>query len=235
VYHSLQVKVEKRLTHGLAALISFTASKNISDLNGTRDAFNRSVERAVSDIDVPQRLTIAATYDLPFGRKRRYLSGINRAADFAIGGWQISTFQTYQGGFALGFGFAGGTFPAGTSPRVLVVGDPTTGASGSHQSRLDRYFNTDAFVRPPDFNLGNLAPRLHSVRSPGMNNNNFTLFKNFQVTEKVRTEFRASAYNAFNHPVFSGPNTTVGNASYGRISTQANISRQIEFGLRVNF
>jgi hypothetical protein len=220
---------------GLAALISFTASKNISDLNGTRDAFNRSVERAVSDNDVPQRLTLAASYDLPFGRKRRYLSNMNRAADLVAGGWQLSTFQTYQGGFATGFGFAGGTYPAGTSPRVLVTGDPTAGVTGSHQSRLDRYFNTDAFVRPPDFTLGNLAPRLHTVRSPGMNNVNITLFKNFFVTEKVRTEFRASAYNALNHPVFNGPSTTVGNASFGRISTQANLSRQIEFGLRVNF
>ncbi|HZO53154.1 MAG TPA: hypothetical protein VFB63_10575, partial [Bryobacteraceae bacterium] len=235
VYHSLQLKLEKRLAQGLAALISFTASKNLTDLNGTRDAFNRSVERAVSDSDVPQRLTIAASYDLPFGRKRKYLSNINRAADFAIGGWQLSTFQTYQAGFALGFGFAGGTYAAGTSPRVLVVGDPTDGVSGSHQSRLDRYFNTSAFVRPPDFTLGNLAPRLHTVRSPGMNNVNITLFKNFFVTEKVRTEFRASAYNALNHPVFSGPNTTVGNASFGRISSQANLSRQIEFGLRVSF
>ena len=234
-YHSLQIKLEKRLAQGLAALISFTASKNLSDLNGTRDAFNRSVERAVSDIDVPQRLTIAATYDLPFGRNRRFLSNINRAADLAVGGWQVSTFQTYQGGFALGYSFAGGTYPAGTSPRVLVVGDPNEGISGSHQARLDRYFNTQAFVRPPDFTLGNLAPRLHTVRSPGMNNVNLTVFKNFAITEKVRLEFRASGYNAFNHPVFGSPNTQVGNASFGRISSQANLSRQIEFGLRVSF
>jgi hypothetical protein len=235
VYHSLQLKLEKRLAHGLAALISFTASKNISDLNGTRDAFDRSIERAVSDIDVPQRLTIVGSWDLPFGRKRRFLSNIGRGADLIAGGWQLSTFQTFQGGFPLAFGFTGGTYPAGTSPRVLVVGDPTENVSGDHNSRLDRYFNTNAFVRPPDFTLGNLAPRLHTVRSPGVNNINLTMNKDFAVTERVRAQFRASAYNALNHTVFGGPNTTVGNATFGRITSQANINRQIELGLRLSF
>jgi len=234
-YHSMQLKLEKRLVNGVAALISYTASKNLSDLNGTRNAFNRSVERSVSDIDVPQRLTIAGSWDLPFGRNRHYFANIGRAADLVIGGWQLSTFHTYQAGFALGFGFAGGTFPAGTSPRVLVVGDPTANSSGSHSSRLDRYFNTDAFVRPPDFTLGNLAPRLHTVRSPGMNNVNLTVSKDFAVMENVRMQFRASAYNAVNHPVFGGPNTTVGNANFGRITSQANLSRQVELGLRLTF
>jgi hypothetical protein len=234
-YHSMQLKLEKRLAHGVAALISYTASKNLSDLNTPRDAFNRSVEKAVSDIDVPQRLTIAGSWDLPFGHGKRYLSSMPRAADLVIGGWQLSTFQTYQGGFALGFGFAGGTFAAGTSPRVLVVGDPNAGVSGSHEARLDRYFNTDAFARPADFTLGNMAARVHAVRSPGMNNNNITASKNFQIVERVKMQFRSSFYNALNHPVFGGPNTTVGNASFGRISSQANLSRQIEFGLRLTY
>jgi hypothetical protein len=234
-YHSVQMKLEKRLAHGVAALISFTASKNLADLNSPRDAYNRSIERAISDIDVPQRLTIAGSWDIPFGRGRKFGTNMHRAADLLAGGWQLSTFQTYQGGFALGFGFVGGNFAAGTSPRVNLVGDPASGTSGSHQSRLDRYFNTDAFTRPADFTLGNLAPRIQNVRSPGMNNNNITATKDFTLTERFKAQFRGSLYNALNHPVFGGPNTTVGNAAYGRISTQANISRQIEFGLRVSY
>jgi hypothetical protein len=234
-YNALQIKLEKRLAHGIAALVAFTASKNLSDLNNPRNAFDRSVERAVSDIDVPQRLTIAGAWDLPFGRGRHWGSGVSRATDLLIGGWQLSTFCTYQGGFAQGFGFAGGTFAAGTSPRVNVNGDPTEGISGPHNQRLDRYFNTAVFSRPADFTLGNLAARVHTVRSPGMDNVNLTMTKDFAIVERVKVQFRASAYNAFNHPVFSGPNTTVGNASFGRISSQANLSRQIEFGLRLAF
>ena len=101
VYHALQIKLEKRMAHGIAALVAFTASKNLSDLNTPRDSFDRSVERAVSDIDVPQRLTIAGAWDLPFGRGRHWGSGASRAADLLIGGWQLSTFTTFQGGFAV--------------------------------------------------------------------------------------------------------------------------------------
>ena len=107
--------------------------------------------------------------------------------------------------------------------------------SGSHGQRLDRYFNTDVFSRPADFTLGNLAPRLHTVRSPGMNNVNITFRKISRLPRRFDVQFRASAYNALNHPVFGSPNTTVGNASFGRISSQANLSRQIEFGLRIIF
>lgn len=233
VYHSLQLKLEKRLAHGLSALVSYTASKNLSDLNTPRDAYNRSIERTVSDFDVPQRLTIAGVFDIPVGRNRHFLANASRAVDLVLGGWQLSTFQTYQGGFPLAFGFAGGTFPAGTSPRANVSGDPTEGISGPHTSRLARYFNTSVFSRPADFTLGNLAPRIGSVRSPGMDNMNITLSKYFRIAENARVEFRSSAFNAWNHPVFGGPNTTVGNASFGRISSQANLSRQVEFGLRI--
>ena len=235
VYHSFQMKFEKRLDHGVVALVSYTIAKNLTDLNGPQNPYDLSRERSVSDLDVPQRLTVAAAWDLPFGRNRAYLRNAHRALDAAIGGWQLSTFQTYQAGFALAFGFAGGTFASGMSPRASVISDPTEGAEGPHVERLNRYFNTAAFARPADFTLGNLAPRVHTVRSPGMDNVNLTASKDFTIVEGATVQFRASAYNALNHPVFGSPNTTVGNASFGQISSQANLSRQIEFGLRVTF
>ncbi|MEX2260507.1 MAG: TonB-dependent receptor [Bryobacteraceae bacterium] len=236
VYHSMQVKYEKRMSHGASVLVSYTISKNLTDIAGPQNHYNRQAERAVSDFDVPQRFTVAGAWDLPFGRNRHFLNGISRAADLAIGGWTLSTFSTFQAGFALGYSVQGGNFGAGVGGiRPNVVGDPTEGVSGSHSSRLGRYFNTAAFARPADFTFGNLASRLHTVRSPGMNNVNLTLAKDFVVTEQVKLEFRASSFNLFNHPVFSGPNTQVGNASFGRISGQANISRQTEFALRLVF
>jgi hypothetical protein len=235
VYHSAQLRVEKRLAHGVAALLSYTISKNMTDLATAQDAYNRQANRAVGDFDVPQRLTVAGAWDLPFGRGRHWMKDASRAADLLLGGWQLSTFSTFQGGFALGFGVQGGTYPAGVSIRPNVAGDPTSGISGSHSQRLGRYFNTDAFTRPDNFTLGNAAPRIHTVRNPGMNNVNLTLSKTFAVVERAKIEFRASWFNALNHPVFSGPNTTVGNANFGRISGQANISRQTEFAMRVLF
>jgi len=235
VYHSMQLRVEKRMAHGVAALVSYTIAKNITDLATSQDSSNRRANRAVGDFDVPQRLTVAAAWDLPFGRGRQWMKNTSRAADLLLGGWQLSTFSTFQAGFALGFGIQGGTFPLGVSIRPNVAGDPTEGVTGGHSQRLGRYFNTAAFARPDNFTLGNAAPRIHTVRNPGMNNVNLTLSKTFSIVEKLNLEFRASWFNALNHPVFSGPNTTVGAANFGRISGQANLSRQTEFAMRVIF
>lgn len=236
IYHSLQTKYEKRMSAGVTALVSYTIAKNLADTNPPQNAYDRKSERSVAEFDVPQRLTFAAAWELPVGKGKTFGGAMSRGLDAALGGWQLSTFSTFQSGFPLVFRVQGGTFPAGVGPiRPNVVGDPIDGASGSHSRRLDRFFNTAAFARPPDFTLGNLAARLHTVRTPGMNNINLTVEKNFQLKEKVVLEFRASMFNLFNHPVFGGPNTTVGNASFGRISSQANISRQTEFGLRLTF
>jgi hypothetical protein len=121
------------------------------------------------------------------------------------------------------------------SNRPNAAGDPSEGVTGSIGDRLSRYFNTAAFAQPPDFTYGNLAPRIGTVRSPGMNNVNVTLSKQFRITERAKFDLRASAYNFLNHPVFSGPNTTFGDASFGRVFNQVNLSRQMEFAAKIVF
>jgi hypothetical protein len=109
------------------------------------------------------------------------------------------------------------------------------GISGNIASRLKRYFNTAAFAQPADFTFGNLSPRLSSLRAPGMNDIDLTLSKSFHITEKVKIDFRATSYNLLNHPVFSAPSTTFGDASFGLVSGQANFSRQTEFVAKLVF
>lgn len=123
---------------------------------------------------------------------------------------------------------------AGTQ-RPNVAGDPNAGISGSVQDRLLRYFNTAAFAQPPNFTLGNAPARTSYLRSPGMNNWNLTLTKTFSITEQFKVNLRGSPFNLMNTPVFGGPNTTFGVAQFGRISSQANISRQHEIVLKVLF
>jgi hypothetical protein len=234
VYHSVQLKVEKRMSHGVTALVSYTIAKNIGDLSNAQNAYDRRSERAVTDLDVPQRLTITAAWEIPFGRGRRYLTGISRPSDLLFGGWMLSTFNTFQSGFPLSFGLARAAAGTG-SGRPNAAGDPSIGASGSIVERLDHYFNTSAFSQPADFTWGNIGPRIGTVRSPGMNNVNVTLSKTFAVTEKVKVDFRASSYNFLNHPVFSAPATTFGNADFGRVFNQANLGRQMEFVAKIVF
>ncbi|MEK7405310.1 MAG: carboxypeptidase regulatory-like domain-containing protein, partial [Acidobacteriota bacterium] len=234
VYHSLQIKYEKRMAHGLAALVAGTISKNISDLHTPQNIYNLKPERALTEIDAPSRLSAALAWEVPVGRGRQFLGALNRAADLAIGGWQVSSSVIFQDGMPMAFGVTGGTY-VGNSIRPNVVGDPSEGASGPHVRRLNRYFNTTAFARPPDFTLGNLAPRIGSVRSPGNNTINVSLSKVFAIREGVRLEFRATAFNLPNHPVFGAPNTTFGSAAFGTVSSQVNNGRQVELGARILF
>ena len=234
VYHSMQLQMQKRMAQGVTAVISFTASKSINDLTTAQNNYDRKAERAVSAFDIPRRLTVSVAWRLPFGKNRFFVSGASRLLDLAIGGWELASFDTFQTGLPLGFGLARGTLGAGGT-RPNAAGDPTAGISGSIESRLSRYFNTSAFSQPPDYTFGNLSPRLASVRSPGMNNINLTLSKTFPIVERLKLEFRGSAYNLLNHPVFSGPNTSFGDPSFGRISGQANFGRQMEFAMKLVF
>jgi hypothetical protein len=225
VYHSIQFRFEKRLKRGVRATAGYTISKNINDIATRQDAYNRRAERALSEFDVPQRLTITAAWDLPFGARRRF-----------VGGWQISTFDTFQSGFPLAFTLAQpNIYAAGAQQRPDLAGDPQAGISGSINGRLNRYFNTAAFKQPGDFRFGSLGPRIGSLRSPGMNNWNVRLGKEFRLSERTRVAFRVSSFNLLNHPVFAAPNTNLGGSSFGRVFNQANLSRQVEIASKIVF
>jgi hypothetical protein len=233
-YQSAQIQLEKRTSHGVTALVSYTVAKNISDLTNAGNAYDRQAERGLAQFDVPQRLTVTASWDLPFGQKRRFGGNMPRALDLLAGGWMLSTFQSFQGGFPLSFGLARSTAGA-NSGRPNAAGNPAEGISGPIVNRLRNYFNVSAFAQPTDFTYGNVSPYIGTVRSPGMDNIDATLSKNFRITEKLKVDFRASMFNVMNHPVFSGPGTSLGNANFGVISSQANLNRQFEFTAKVLF
>lgn len=236
-YHSLQMKFETRSWKGLTTIVSYTFAKNLSDIAPYQNNYNRRIERGPAAFDVPQRLTTTVSWDLPVGRGRSFGNSMHRALDLAVGGWNIAMFNTFQSGFPLSFGVQQNTlFLAGAGgQRPNVVGDPNAGISGSINSRLSRYFNTAAFAQPADFTFGNAPARASWLRNPGMNNYNLTLTKTFSITERFKLNLRASSFNLMNHPVFGGPNTTFGNAQFGLISGQANISRQQEIVLKFLF
>jgi hypothetical protein len=100
------------------------------------------------------------------------------------------------------------------------------------QRTLERYFNTDAFVAAPQFTLGN-APRF-PLHAPGINNWDLSIMRNFKFKERYTIQFIGQLFNAFNHPNYNAPNTTIGNINYGRI-TGAQSSRVTEFALRIFF
>jgi hypothetical protein len=105
---------------------------------------------------------------------------------------------------------------------------------GDAHKRLDRWFDISVFSQPAPFAFGNLSPMIANLRNHYINNTDLSLFKQFTMTEKLRLQFRAEAFNAFNRVRFSSPNTDVnGGANFGKVTSQANDPRQLQFGLKV--
>jgi hypothetical protein len=106
---------------------------------------------------------------------------------------------------------------------------------GSAVSRLNEYFNTSVFSQPAPFTFGNVGPSLPTVRAPGIENFDLSLFKNFHPLENLTVQFHAEAFNAFNRVQFGAPNQVLSSGQFGVISTQANTPRDIQFALKLLF
>jgi hypothetical protein len=108
------------------------------------------------------------------------------------------------------------------------VGNP----NGPHT--VQEWFNTAAFAVPALYTWGNAGRDI--MRSDGTQNLDFSLFKEFPlpIRENTRVQFRAEAFNIFNHPIFGIPNATLGNPTYGQVSS-ASTPREIQFALKVYF
>jgi len=242
IYHGLTVRLEKRLSRGLAVVLAYTNSKMIDDNlgNGTnlgptsvptsfsgggsnivQNWDNLRAERAISTNDLPQRFVISASWDLPVGR-----SG-HRVYRTLAGGWQLHSIVTLQSGNPISITAPA---PALAGDRPNVVGDPNLSAP-----TIDRWFNTMAFEVIPPFTFGNGPRNLPSTRTDGLFNWDFSLMKNIAVTERVRLQFRGEFYNFTNTPTFGTPGTVLTAAPFGVINTTASSPRDVQLGLRLYF
>jgi hypothetical protein len=245
-YYSLIAKVQKSFGKGMSLLSTFTWARNWDEsgggpantLNsgnkGPQNPYNMAGEYAFSNIDTPLRWSTAVSYELPFGKGKSFLQS-GRVLNYIAGGWVVNAVSIYQTGFPLqisqatnfnsAFGYA--------SQRPNATGiSPVT--SGSLEQRLGNYINSAAFSTAPEFTFGNLG-RTIDMRGPGQANWDMSVFKNVTIRETVKAQFRCEALNAFNTPLFYGPNVSFGSSTFGKITSQANFSRQLQLALRFSF
>lgn len=231
-YHSLQAKLEQRLSRGLAALVSYTRSKLIDDAGSVFDAsiltgpvanypvadsFNRALEKDVSTGDIPNVFVTSLTYDLPFGEKKLW------------GGWTFSSAIVAQSGlpFAVTQITNFNAFAGFGTQRPNILRNPTL---PSEQRSTERWFDTSAFAVAPQFTLGTSSR--NPVRGPGYKTVDFAVIKRTSIREKLKIEFRAEVFNSLNTPPLGNPNGVLGNAAFGTI-TSAGDPRVIQFGLKI--
>ena len=100
---------------------------------------------------------------------------------------------------------------------------------------MNAYFKTVDFSQPAPFTLGNGPAYYSNLRSPSLDSTDLALFKEFSAVERLKVQFRAEMFNAFNHVQFGSPDTGVTDSSFGQITSQANSPRQVQFGLKLLF
>jgi len=233
-YDSFQLRVEKRLSHGLHLLFSYTISKTLEAvgyLNG-QDPFG-ALAKVLTSFDTPQRATLSGGYELPFGKNS---TGLTRQV---LGGWQFNWIATFQTGLPISA--PSGAVSTGVNPKI---DNPTSARwfntctitlAGVRQSCASADEPAAWLVQDP-YALRTLSIRFPNVRTLRAPLVDFSVFKMFPITERVRMQFRAESFNLTNTPWFGAPNTTLGSANFGVVSpSQANDPRNVQLALRLMF
>ena len=246
-YQSMQVKINKRTTHGISMLAAYTLSKWISNIDPqaanigptntatVQNWYDLAAEKSLSTDDIPQSLILNVVADLPFGQGRRFLSGIHGPLEKLVGGWNASGILTEQAGFPLALHAP--VVDGGNRPNAVPGVSPKLSSSRPVAAKVGQWFNTAAFSLPAPFTFGNVSRTIDSVRGPGISNLDFALEKNTQLMERLAMQFRAEAFNLTNTPHFGLPNTNMADAQFGQINTvlPSPPPREIQFAVKLIF
>jgi outer membrane receptor protein involved in Fe transport len=246
-YHGLQLLAEKRYSNGLQFLVTYVWSKSIDDASNADDnvtwlgSFSSLqdpnkpwLERSLSTFDIPHVIQFSYSYDLPFGRGRALLGNMPRVVEMIVGGWKTNGIWRIADGRPLAFSVADGNpLPTYGGQRPNLVGTPKR----NHGSDwVDNYFvDNNVFQRPDDFTLGNAPRAMGSVRSPWSFTTDLSVGKQFSLREEMNVEFRIEARNAFNHPVFGTPDTSVDDGNFGKITYTSVGPREMQLAIKFNF
>ncbi|HJZ96816.1 MAG TPA: TonB-dependent receptor [Candidatus Solibacter sp.] len=247
-YNALQLKWEKRMTHGWYGLFSYTFASALDEAGAWgagsspqyRDDFRS--DRGPQAQTARHRATLSSIYDLPLGRGRRFGAKWSRPVDAVIGGWQLAGIVGARAGLPINIGLNG----TATNPRTKAsyrffsrnggglrpdrVGDPNTGINPED----DRFH----FLDPLAFSVQPVNTPGNSSRNVAVGPNAFTtslsLVKHFKPTESSMIDLRFEAFNAFNRVNFGNPAATYPNSDFGTISS-AGDPRIIQTAIRFRF
>jgi hypothetical protein len=255
IYNAAQLKIDKRFAGGLQFLFSYTFEKSIDDASigssgysfltsGSavtesiaRDPNNLRLDRSLSTFSIPQTAQFSWVYELPFGRGRRFGGRLNGIAEAVVGGWQTNGIYRVDDGLPIQLFICSGcsvSLPTYGNQYPNLLAPLQVAGTGN----LNQYFaNPQVATQPAPYTDGNAPRVLPNARIPGTNNLTASAFKQFPLRfrEGARLEIRFEAFNALNHVQFAAPDTKVGDATFGKITAQANQSRQVQLGLKVYF
>ena len=235
-YNSLQVKLQKRVAHGLDFLATYTWSKAMTHTEGGYSYDNAYDFKGVygpAGWDHTHALTLVHAWDLPFGKGRRWASDMHPVVDGVIGGWRFSGITTLLSGpaFTPSISFAPLLNTDFSGVRPDIIGNP-------HVSSPNRglWFNPNAYTAPQQpFSDGTASKG--SLRGPAEYVFDLSLSKDFRIAEGKTLEFRWENFNAFNHTNLGLPDATVDDSTAGVITglVIGATMRQMQLGLHFHF
>ena len=238
-YNALLVRAERSFTSGLSLLASYTFSKSIdngsaalNDAQVHQDSNNRALDRSLSAFDVRNRFTFSSVYELPFGNKRRFLSGAAGLVGRLVNGWQVNTVVQFQDGSPFNPTEQGDIAQTGgqSVQRPNRIADGNLPVSERTPSR---WFDTGAFVLANAGTLGNSGRNI--LFTNGTKNVDLSLFKNNYFGERnYNLQFRAEFFNLLNDTNFGVPAQAVNGPNFGVI-TSTGPAREVQFALKLLF
>jgi hypothetical protein len=250
-YHALQVRLEKRYSHGFTFLASYTFGKaltgapdhlstsgagagiDVGTFREPQNPNNLAAERGLAEFDVKHRGVLSYIWEIPYGRGRRFGSNASGVANALLGGWNLSGIHTFQSGLGLtAIQTGSGVLNLGGERRGRPnrVGDP------NGPKTIDEWFNKAAFS-PIDPTRGIVFgdSGVGVMRGPALINFDFTLAKDIHVDDRRYFQFRTEVFNAFNRTNLGLPNLDIASAAFGQIRTTATPARIVQFGLKLYF
>jgi len=244
IYHSLQVKLDKRFTNGALFRVFYTRSKLINngaengqnggDGAGLQNPVNAKIERAVSADDVPNTFVFSYTYHLPFGKNRD--PGLVK---YLISGWALNGLLRYESGRPLNVtmnnDLSGLLFTNIKHPNRVAGVTAVPVEEGSFDPNRDRYLSKTAYADPGALQFGNAPPQDPHVRGFRNAAEDVSIFKETMFGERFKWRLELQGGNVTNRVVFCGPNTNWSSGAFGQVSLQCNQPRSVQLGTKFEF
>ena len=253
-YNSLQLTFERRFSGGLTAQAGYTFSREIDNVigvashlgavGGNRNPFNGQLDKSLGTLDHRHIFHATFVYDLPFGAGRRF-SGGNAVVRALISGWQLSGIVTFTSGAPLGITGSGCVTPgivstcmASYTPNfsgpVRINGD--YGDGNALAPGAVSYIDKKAFADPAPYTFGN-TPRSapYGLFAPSLLGTDISVRRQISITERVKVALSGDFFNITNSVYFAAPGTNIDSATFGQVTTTANLPRKLQINARLTF
>jgi len=245
-YNALQAVLQKRLGNGLEYSVAYTYSKCMTDSSGYygswggqttptspywQNLYDKKAEWGPCYYDATHILTSYATYDLPFGRSRKFGKNMNKAVNAVVGDWQVNGILSLHTGFPLTISAddASGTNSRGS--RANCIAPPNVFGMQNSPSGGYQWFDPASYAPAAPGTFGTCG--VGTVRGPGLHTLDLSLAKFFDITEHQRIELRAESINFTNTPILNSPNAGLG-STLGLLQS-AQGARNVQFALKYLF